>query len=273
MFANTLKNSCYLLLLVVCTGAQSESCNILDRVVVTGASITAGFGVTTPPVKGDLGAYPVNMKHIMEGMITSQHEDVAYFGDLLFFRNSKANAKEFIEKIKAHKPTLVVGIDFLFWFGHGTPPKDVDVPTYRLEKLQFALELLEELSVPVIVGNLPDVSDAVGKVLSAKQVPTNETLQKLNSRIHNWANALEYVTVVDAHGLWNKAMRGEEIVLFDHTWPEGSQSVLLQSDMLHTTLDGTVAACLLVAEAICADCIERDPKVIKIKAAKKAREE
>jgi hypothetical protein len=270
---NTNPHKCILFLLVIVVSAFAEPipCAILDRVVVTGASITAGYGVITPPVKGDLGAYPVNMKHIMEGMITSKHEDVAYFGDLLFFKNTRANAKGFIEKIKEYKPTLVVGIDFLFWFGYGMPPKDVDVPAYRMKKLQFALELLEQLSVPVIVGNLPDVSGAVGKMLSANQVPTKETLQKLNERIRLWGKSHEHVTVIDACGLWSKAIRGEEIVLFEYTWPEGSQRTLLQGDMLHTTLEGTVAASLLVAKATKTDCMETDPKVIMKKAAAAAR--
>jgi hypothetical protein len=264
-------NAIFILLCTFLTFAENESCDILNRVVVTGASVTAGYGITTRPVKGDLGAYPVNMKHIMEGMITSEHEDVAYFGDLYFFRNSKANAKEYIEKINEHNPTLVVGIDFLFWFGHGTPPKDVDVQTYRMEKLQFALELLEHLSAPLIVGNLPDVSGAAGKMLSANQIPTKETLQKLNECIHRWGNLHENVTVIDAYSLWSKAMLGEEIVLFDNTWPAESQKILLQDDMLHTTLEGTVAASLLVVESINADCLETNSTIIMKKAAANAR--
>ena len=43
---------------------------ILQRVAITGASVTSGYGVTTQPIRGDLGAYPVNFKHIMEGMIS-----------------------------------------------------------------------------------------------------------------------------------------------------------------------------------------------------------
>jgi hypothetical protein len=41
--------------------------------------------------------------------------------------------------------------------------------------------------------------------------------------------------------------------------------------MLHTTLEGTVAASLLVAKATKTDCMETDPKVIMKKAAAAAR--
>ena len=271
MSANPRTFVIFLFVIVTSAFAEPEPCAVLDRVFVTGASVTAGFGVTTPPVKGDLGAYTVNVKHVIEGMITSKHEDVAYFGDLLFFKNAKANAAGFVEKIKEYEPTLVVGIDFLFWFGHGSAPKDVDVQAYRIEKMQFALELLEQLSVPVIVGNLPDVSSTVEKMLSVNNIPTKETLHILNERIRDWGELNENVTVIDAYALWHKAMQGEEIVLFNHTWPEGSQEKLLQKDMLHTTLEGTVAACLLVAKAAGIDCMETDPKVIMKKAAASAR--
>ncbi|MGY8753152.1 MAG: hypothetical protein ACKVIO_04570 [Phycisphaerales bacterium] len=154
MLTYTVKTVLALIFIALPVHAE-QPCDVLNRVVVTGASVTAGYGVSTPPIKGDLGAYTINMKHIMEGLITSDHEEVAFYGDLMFFNNSKKNARAYIEKIKLYKPTLVVGVDLLFWFGHGTPPKDCDVPAYRMEKLNYALHLLDELSVPMVIGNFP----------------------------------------------------------------------------------------------------------------------
>ena len=119
------KTVVFLLVLMGCGFSEPQPCNILDRVVVTGASVTAGYGVTTPPIKGDLGAYQVTMQHIMEGMITSEHEEVMIFGDLMFFQRTRENATAYIEQIKEYKPSLVIGVDFLFWFGYGTPPTDL----------------------------------------------------------------------------------------------------------------------------------------------------
>ncbi len=248
-----------------------QPCDVLNRVVVTGASVTSGFGLTTPPIKGDLGAYPVNMKHVMEGLITSNHHEVEFFGDLLFFKKSREHAKAYIKKIQEYKPTLVIGIDFLFWFGHGTPPEGEEVAEFRMEKLNFALDLLSDLQVPLVIGDLPNVQGAIGKMLSRHQVPSEQTLQKLNTRIHTWGEAHENVTIVDVHGLWKKAVNGEEIVLLGATWQAGSQSALLQQDMLHTTLEGTVAASMLVAEALGVACLETDPRTILLNAAASAR--
>jgi len=211
------------------------------------------------------------MKHIFEGIITSEHQEVKFFGDLLFFRKSKANAQKYIEKIKEYKPTLVIGLDFLFWFGHGTPPKDISVPEYRMEKLNFALHLLEQINAPIIIGNLPDVRVAIGKVLSATQVPTSATLVKLNDRIQAWGDANENVTVIDAFTLGLKLVNDEAITIHNQSWPAGSQEKLLQDDMLHTTLEGTVAVSLLAISSIELDCIETNPEVIMQKACENAR--
>ncbi|MBL6996827.1 MAG: hypothetical protein ISR75_00115 [Phycisphaerales bacterium] len=273
MYIKAIKAAIFSLFIALTSFADSLPCDILNRVVVTGASVSSGFGVTTPPIKGDLGAYPINMKHILEGVITSDHNEVKFFGDLLFFKKSRANAKAYIKKIKKYKPTLVVGIDFLFWFGHGTPPDGNDVSQYRMEKLNFALELLGELKVPIIVGNLPNARQAIGKTLSANQVPTSETLEKLNERIHAWGEEHENVKIVDVFDLSNKLMDDEAITYLGHTWPAGSQSKLLQQDMLHTTFEGTVAASMMVAEEINVGCIETDPKLIMKKASTTARKE
>ncbi len=43
--------------------------------------------------------------------------------------------------------------------------------------------------------------------------------------------------------------------------------------MLHTTLEGTIAASLMLAEKIQTQCLETDPNVIKNRALERAREE
>ena len=156
MIVQVARTTCFLLLMVVSAFAQpfAEPCDLLERVVVTGASVSSGYGLTTPPIKGDLGAYPVNMKHIMEGLITTEHDSVKFIGDMMFFRNPKKHGSEFITQIIQHKPTLVVGVDFLFWFGYGSTMFDVNPVLYREQKFEFGLEpdgelvLIDELFTP-----------------------------------------------------------------------------------------------------------------------------
>ena len=238
---------------------------------VTGASVTAGYGLSTPPIQEDLGAYPINMKHIMEGIITVPHEEVEFFGKLMFFTNPKAYGDEFIAKINEYEPSLLIGIDFLFWFAHGSTPEGVDVTSYRLVKLDYGLSLLDQVNCPIIVGNLPNIESAIENLLSRHQVPTQEVLAQLNERIEMWAQSKPNVRVIDAYHLWNLALKGEEFTVLDTTWPNGSQSRLLQDDMLHTTLEGTVAACLLVIEKIPERGVETNLEIIMKRAEAAAR--
>jgi hypothetical protein len=43
--------------------------------------------------------------------------------------------------------------------------------------------------------------------------------------------------------------------------------------MLHTTLEGTVIASLMIADVLALDCVETDPNIIMKNAAAKARED
>ena len=246
--------------------------HLLSRVAVTGASVTAGQGVKTPPKKGDLTAYPMNMTHVLEGMIEVPHEQVAYFGDILFFRNPKQLGKVFVEEINDYQPTLLVAFDFLFWFGHGYLPKDADELEFRMERLDIAFELLDSLDCEIVVGNFPDVSFATKTLLSERQVPTEEVRDQLNSRIDKWAKLKINVHLVDVEHLWKTAINNQPVTILNHTWSDNSRKQLLQSDYLHATLDGLIAACLLMAEQVKVDGLGSDVGLIRKRAAEVARQ-
>ena len=254
-------------------GQISSKDAILQRVAVTGASVTSGYGVRTQPIRGDLGAYPVNFKHIMEGMILVPHEEVGFFGDLMFFRNSRVIAESYIQQIIEFKPTLVIGIDFLFWFGYGPVPTGSNEGTYRMHRLNFALGLLDTINAPIVIGDLPDVRESVGRMLSQSQVPDEQLLQMLNARIYSWAKQHGNVLILPANEYWRRMMQDEEITILGYTWPAGSRTKLLQRDMLHTTLEGTVVAGLFIVESLDTTGLETDPKIIMKKAAAHARDD
>ena len=52
--------------------------------------------------------------------------------------------------------SLIVAIDFLFWFGYGAG-KDAEG---RMASLEQGLDLLEGLMGPILLGDLPDVRHA-----------------------------------------------------------------------------------------------------------------
>ena len=258
--------SCFFIVLSGCL--EKTRAISLDRVAVTGASVTAGWGVQTPPIKGDFGGYRVNLQHIMEAMILEPHKEVAYFGNAMFFTRPDKYGVELIEDITQHEPTLVIAIDYLFWFAYG----NIGSPEKRIKKFERGLTFLDNIKAPLIIGNVPDVHKAIGKMLSTSQVPSVKTINTMNQMLRTWALAHPNATVLDVHGLYKSLLDNTSITMNSYTWPAGSQSDLLQSDMLHTTLEGTVAASLAVAEVIGVDGLETNPKTLIVKAAAIARQ-
>jgi len=263
----------FALLTTVLVGCVEKTTTIsLQRVAVLGASVTAGWGITTPPIPGDFGAYPVTMKHIMEGMIEAPHEEVGYFGDTMFFIEPNDVGKELIEQVLEHEPTLVIAVDFLFWFAYGLTGADDDVPAVRLESFELGLALLDKLEAHVIVGDIPDMHASIGKILSARRVPTPLTINRMNARLREWAMKRPRVSVINVHDIVEDLMRDVEISVANYTWLAGSRSKLLQQDMLHPTLEGTVAISLLMVDFIGENGLQTDPKLVMKEAVAAARE-
>jgi hypothetical protein len=179
------------------------------------------------------------------------------------------SGKEIIEKISAYDPTLIIAVDYLFWFAYG----DVGLSgeEYRIKKFNEGLSCLENVKSDLLIGNIPDVHKAIGRVLSASHVPTVETIQKMNRMLNSWVLLHQNVTVLDVYTLYGALLDDAAIKTDTFTWPAGSQEKLLQKDMLHMTLEGTVAASLVIADAIGLEEIETNPKILMLKAAAIAR--
>jgi len=255
--------------ILICGCRSQSSAKTLERVAVTGASVTAGWGVQTPPIKGDFGGYPMNLKHIVDAMILTPHEEVAYFGDPMFFANPVVSGTEIIEKISAYDPTLIIAVDFLFWYAYGNAGSGGEED--RIKKFNEGLSCLENVKSDLLIGNIPDVHKAIGRVLSASHVPSAETIQKMNRMLNSWVLLHQNVTVLDVYTLYGALLDDAAIKTDTFTWPAGSQEKLLQKDMLHMTLEGTVAASLVIADAIGLEEIETNPKILMLKAAAIAR--
>ena len=122
---------------------------VLERIVVAGASVSGGFGLHR-----DVGG-PLTFGQVLDAAITAPHGVVANRADLLFSRAPDGVGRLMMDSVIAARPTLVVAIDFLFWFGYGDLPEEK-----RLARLERGFALLEELECPVVVTDLPDMSAA-----------------------------------------------------------------------------------------------------------------
>ena len=216
----------------------------IRRIAAVGASATAGFGIVTPR-KTLMGRMPGGWSFAQS--IRTASGDTVVVSDLgtgFFFMAPHSTGQKLMDRALKSKPDLLVAIDFLFWFAYGTQgpnQKQMRTPEERMEMLEVGLELLDAYEGPIIVGDLPDMSGAVGKMLGRRQYPGRKTLGTLNARIREWADARPRVRIFPLNRFMEELRAGDSIEIGPHRWPEEEAAKILQRDELHPTLTGQVA--------------------------------
>lgn len=237
--------------------APADSARVLDRVVAIGASATAGFGVVSSDrSRPELGSFPVSLAAAI-GAVFEPKVSTVDLGSGFFFLEPSVVGGKAVDKAIEAKPTCVVAIDFLFWFvyggddGKGGPLANESA---RLDKLELGLRMLERLppEIPLVVGDLPDMRDAVGKILSPSQVPTPVTLAKANERVLAWIAKRPNAFHFRLADTTSKLSRGEVVLVAGVAVEPRPNAPLLQPDRLHPTFRGTVTLGLQVADTLAA---------------------
>ncbi|NOT32181.1 MAG: hypothetical protein HOP15_17175, partial [Planctomycetes bacterium] len=124
------------------------------------------------------------------------------------------------------------------------------------ELLERGLDLLEEFECPLVVGDFPDMSAAVGKMLLPAQMPAQTTLPLLSKRVREWAAAREHTLVLPIAEIaaqiaaGSSLSAGQEFRIGRHSFPSGAR--LLQADELHPTLDGLGSVAQLLCDQLIA---------------------
>jgi hypothetical protein len=209
---------------------------LLREVHVLGASVSAGFGLKP---KG------MNLGKVLAASLPEGTPAPKVHASELMFLDPVGFATQALEQLENEEPSLVIAIDYLFWFGYGTNWKGEDD---RLQALELELKRLEKQSCPILLGDFPDMSSAVEApmpMLPAAAVPKPETLAKLNERLRAWAKDRKNVMLVPIAGLMDQLLRDQAITLGPNQWPAGTAKQLLQQDGLHPTVEGTLAVWLL----------------------------
>lgn len=230
-------------------GKESVS---LDRIVVIGASVSRGFTESEP--FGGEKSMKLSLDRYLDTALTASHGKIINDANLLFFMSAEKQARTQLERLARREPTLVVAVDFLFWFLYGQPSRTGD----RLEAFDRGLELLSGIDVPLVVGDIPDASAAVGHMLSSSMVPDRRTRQEANRRLAAWAAGRPRVSIVPLSKFVessesDSALRAGPLVL-----EPGSTRLLLQPDRLHPSPDGCAALALAVMESLLDDGLRQD---------------
>lgn len=228
----------------------------LSKAYVIGASVSDGFGlrVTLPPApapeaapgaKTDGTKAPpaprarsagLNLADVLAAVVDAPAGLPRANPSSMFFMDARTTGKEQMDAAVKAEPSMVFALDYLFWYVYGVMPEDE-----RLTLLEEGLKNLDRLTCPMVVGDIPDMSAAIGGMLSRPQVPEAATMEKANARIAQWAAGKKSVVVLSLSTLIKSAMSGGKVELGGRTFEGDAARRLIQGDKLHATLTGSIA--------------------------------
>lgn len=226
--------------------AARKADGLLSRVVVCGASMSAG-----------------NLHKIFDKGIAVAHKRVGSSTSVMFFMRPKVSGKRLLTKALKKEPTLLIGLDFLFWYSYGNHGRkgndgsDAEIDA-RLAGLERGLEELSRYKGPLVLADLPDMTGADPLMLRKSLIPSAKALEKLNERIRNWAIEREKtaakVLVVPLAEMVKELKGGKMAIRASkdgkHPRVVLTQKMAMMWDRLHPSPIGAVALCARVLEQI-----------------------
>jgi hypothetical protein len=227
---------------------------LLERIVVIGASVSDGFLIDE--FAGGPRTAQYRFGRYLDAALAAPHGEIITHANRMFFVGPATVGETQVDAALKEKPSLVVGIDYLFWFCYGRMPEEA-----RLEMLDGGLEMLARIEAPLVIGDIPDAAAAAGGVLSRSQVPKPETIAKANERLRAWAAARKNVAVVPLAHFMKCCQADEALKVRGIEWPAGKSRVLLQRDRLHPARHGCAALALATV-----DCLVQSGKLTDDKA-------
>lgn len=248
---SVLKSGCFLLLLLFrIQGLAGES--PWQRVVVIGASASSGFVLSEP--FGGTNTDQCRLSRYLDAALNAPHEPLKNYATAALFLSPAGIASQEVAAATNSRPTLVVAVDFLFWFCYGQAEDDAE----RAERFEYGLKQLDQFHCPIIVGDIPDAARATNSgIISAAQVPSEKARRAANQRVRAWAKTRPDVTVVSLADIMKSAVANQAIKGSRFLVPAGKTAALIQPDQLHPSPRGAA----LLALKILDEFTLRHPKI------------
>jgi hypothetical protein len=236
-----------LLLLVVLGGQLRAADSPWARVVMIGASASAGFVLDEP--LGGAETTRCKLNFYLDAAIKPAHPPVKNLASALLFINPETLAPAQVAAVTNRQPTLVIGVDFLFWFCYGDAGDDAE----RAARFETGLKLLEQIHCPLVVGDIPDASYATNSgIISAEQVPSETARLAANARLQAWAKTQPHVAIVPLAKFMRNVTADSVVKLHGRNLPAGQTRAWLQADHLHPNPHGAAVLALGILDALTA---------------------
>jgi hypothetical protein len=210
---------------------QEAKKELLARVGVLGASVSAGYGTN------------ITLAEVLDVAIKSKHK-VIDASSTMVFMDPDHWGKTFLDRLEKEKVTVVIGLDFFFWYSYG-----ILSAQERFTYLKKGFAFADKLKCPLIVGDIPDMHDAVGKMLRAEQVPSKEELRALNKQLREWAAERPMVHIVPLSA-WIDALKKGKPLAVNGKMVTFKKGELLQEDNLHAKKAGIAVLAVKSLESL-----------------------
>ena len=217
---------------------------LFQRIATLGASATSGFEESEP--FGGPKTPQYRFANYLEAALVGAHEPVTTQASALLFLQAEAVMEKQVTDTIAAKPTLVIGLDALFWFCYGAGMSEAQ----RVARFEIGLKQLERIESPLVVGDIPDATAATGGMLGKEEMPVRETIARCNERLKAWAAGRKDVTIFPLAKLMAGAAANEEVVIAGTTWEKGKSGALIRKDHLHPSRHGLAALAIATLEAV-----------------------
>ncbi|MEZ4364818.1 MAG: hypothetical protein R2939_00860 [Kofleriaceae bacterium] len=150
-----------------------------QRIVVVGASMSAGFGGTP---------FATALAEAAPTAVVTSHASVFMFQDAV------ASGTSQVTEALADEAELVFAIDYLFWDAYnGASPDD---RLARVDRGLADLARLRDAGAVVVVGDVPRIVTASPMLIPPDAVPPGDELATINQRIRAWGRGHPRVLVV-----------------------------------------------------------------------------
>ncbi len=249
------------LIFIYCWLASANAQELLSRPVVIGASVSDGYEHTERlgGPRSDALALDLYLRQVVKipaGKISN------FSNRFCFVYPLGISHRQVSDALKA-KPSVIIAVDQLFWQLYG----NFASTEQRLITFKSALAKLDSITCPLVIGNIPDASRSINKMLAQSQVPKLHTINQANQILDTWAKKRKHTAIIDLASFMKLSVLNKEIKLKNIIYPEGTTKKLLQTDMLHPTAAGAKAISYAVIEALqtISDLKDEDLKLPSIK--------
>ena len=229
---------------------------LFERPYIIGASVSDGYEHTERfgGPRSDALALDIYLKKI----IKSPQLKCTNLGKRFCFIHPLGISHQQVSVALKNKPSVVIAVDQLFWQLYG----NFSSSEQRLKTFQAALKKLDPITCPLVIGNIPDASHSLGKMLAASQIPDIETIDTANKILNAWVKKRTNTAIIDLAAFMKCSVSNQEIKLKHITYPAGTTKKFLQTDMLHPTAAGAMALSYAVIESLQTICEIKDEHFI-----------